>query len=173
MFFGIAAISIPVYWLGEMVSLVTQGGLHNSIFAWVPNGGYVSLTQNPWQWALHSSFLAHVGESLRGNLRRVLRANDQQYERGLHSHRPSQRPLRAPDPLSPRTAMLVISIVSLFGLDVGVLVGGAALLTESSSAFRESDGSPTRDCKTSTCRSSWVVSCTARSSWSSRAPPST
>ena len=27
MFFGIAAISIPVYWLGEMVSLVTQGGL--------------------------------------------------------------------------------------------------------------------------------------------------
>jgi len=127
-----------VYWLGEMVSLVTQGGLHNSIFAWVPNGGYVSLTQNPWQWALapHLS-LAHVGESLRGNLRpSVARRIDQQYERGLTFARPSQR-------LSERRILYrhalrcsLISIVSLFGLDVGVLVGGAALLTEVVFAFR-------------------------------------
>src|SRR5579863_2639360 len=67
MFFGITAISIPVFWLGEMVSLITQGRLHSSVFAWVPNGGYVSLTQSPWQWALHLLFpwltLAKIGRA--------------------------------------------------------------------------------------------------------------
>src|ERR1019366_1508109 len=56
MFFGIAAVSVPAYWLGEVVNLFTQSKFHSSIFSWVPASGYVSPTSNPWQWALHLLF---------------------------------------------------------------------------------------------------------------------
>ncbi len=35
-FLGIGAISVPAYWLGEMVNLITQNKFHSSVFAWVP-----------------------------------------------------------------------------------------------------------------------------------------
>lgn len=132
MFFGIAAISIPVYWLGEVVLLLTQGRLHSSVFAWIPNGGFVPLSQNPWEWALHlllpwmtlaSLYAGIYARVLRGELInnmnedfiRTARAKGLSERRILYRHA-----LRCS----------LITIVSLFGLDVGVLVGGAALLTE-------------------------------------------
>jgi peptide/nickel transport system permease protein len=56
MFVGIAAVSVPAYWLGEVVNYFTQSKFHSSIFSWVPSSGYVSPTTNPWQWALHLLF---------------------------------------------------------------------------------------------------------------------
>ena len=55
-FLGIVGISLPVYWLGEIVNLVTQSKLHNSLFKWLPPLGYVGITDNPWQWFLHLLF---------------------------------------------------------------------------------------------------------------------
>jgi peptide/nickel transport system permease protein len=132
MFFGIAAISIPVYWLGEMVSLITQGGLHSSIFAWVPNGGYVSITQSPVEWFTHLIFPWFTLASLyAGIYARVLRGElinnmNEDYIRTARAKGLSERRILYRHAL--RCSM--ITIVSLFGLDVGVLVGGAALLTE-------------------------------------------
>jgi peptide/nickel transport system permease protein len=132
MFFGIAAISIPVYWLGQMALLVTQGGLHSSIFNWVPNGGYVSFTVSPWQWFTHLVFPWVTLASLyAGIYARVLRGElinnlNEDYIRTARAKGLSERRILYRHAL--RCSM--ISIVSLFGLDVGVLVGGAALLTE-------------------------------------------
>jgi peptide/nickel transport system permease protein len=56
MFVGIAAVSVPAYWLGEVVNFFTQSKFHSSIFSWVPGSGYVPLTQNPLEWALHLIF---------------------------------------------------------------------------------------------------------------------
>jgi peptide/nickel transport system permease protein len=132
MFFGIAAISIPVYWLGQMVLLVTEGGLHRSIFAWAPNGGFVPLTQNPLQWALHLLFPWLTLASLyAGIYARVLRGElinnmNEDYIRTARAKGLSERRILYRHALR----CSLISIVSLFGLDVGVLVGGAALLTE-------------------------------------------
>jgi peptide/nickel transport system permease protein len=132
MFFGIAAISIPVYWLGQMTLLITQGRLHSTVFAWVPNGGYVSFTQSPWQWALHLLFPWLTLASLyAGIYARVLRGElinnlNEDYIRTARAKGLSERRILYRHAL--RCSM--ISIVSLFGLDVGVLVGGAALLTE-------------------------------------------
>jgi len=132
MFFGIAAISIPVYWLCQMTLLITQGGLHSTVFAWVPNGGYVPITQNPWEWALHLLFPWLTLASLyAGIYARVLRGElinnmNEDYIRTARAKGLSERRILYRHAL--RCSM--ISIVSLFGLDVGVLVGGAALLTE-------------------------------------------
>jgi peptide/nickel transport system permease protein len=132
MFFGIAAISIPVFWLCEMVLYVTQGTLHHSIFAWVPNGGYVSITQSPWLWFTHLFFpWLSLASLYAGIYARVLRGElinnmNEDYIRTARAKGLSERRILYRHAL--RCSM--VTIVSLFGLDVGVLVGGAALLTE-------------------------------------------
>ena len=35
-FLGIGAISVPAYWLGEVVLLITQSEFHSSVFSWRP-----------------------------------------------------------------------------------------------------------------------------------------
>mgnify|MGYP003694746379 CR=1 FL=1 len=48
---------MPVFWLGEVVNLITQDRLHDTIFfSWVPPLGYTPFTQDPWQWFLHLIF---------------------------------------------------------------------------------------------------------------------
>jgi peptide/nickel transport system permease protein len=132
MFFGIAAISIPVYWLGQVVLLITQGRWHTSVFAWVPNGGFVPLSQNPFEWALHLLFPWITLASLyAGIYARVLRGElinnmNEDYIRTARAKGLSERRILYRHALR----CSLITIVSLFGLDVGVLVGGAALLTE-------------------------------------------
>jgi peptide/nickel transport system permease protein len=131
-FLGIVGISLPVYWLGEVVNLITQSKLHNSVFRWVPPLGYVPLTQNPWQWFLHLIFpwltlaLLYAGIYIRVLRSEILTVMREDYiktelakgageKRILYKH---------------ATRMSLITIVSLFGLDFGALVGGSALLTE-------------------------------------------
>jgi len=133
MILALIGISMPVFWLGEVANLLTQDRLHDTfLFSWVPPLGYVPLTQNPWQWFLHL-IIPWITLSVLyiGFYARVLRANllDVQNEDYVRTARAKG--------LSPRRVLLkhmlrtsLITFVSLFGLDLGVLIGGGALLTE-------------------------------------------
>ncbi len=131
-FVGIAAVSVPAYWLGEVVNLITQGGLHHSVFSWVPPSGYVPITQNPLQWANHLLMpWITLAALYAGVYARVLRAElinalNEDYVRTARAKGLSERRIL----LRHALRCSLISIVSLFGLDVGALIGGAALLTE-------------------------------------------
>ncbi len=133
MILALIGISMPVFWLGEVMNLITQDRLHDTfLFSWVPPLGYTPLTQNPWQWFLHL-LIPWITLSVLyiGFYARILRANmlDIQNEDYVRTARAKG--------LSPRRVLLkhmlrtsMITFVSLFGLDFGVLVGGGALLTE-------------------------------------------
>ena len=133
MILALIGISMPVFWLAEMMNLITQDRLHDTLlFSWVPSNGYVPLTQNPWQWFLHL-VIPWITLSVLyiGFYARVLRADllEVQSEDFVRTARAKG--------LSPQRVLLrhmlrnsMITFVSLFGLDFGVLVGGGALLTE-------------------------------------------
>jgi len=133
MILALIGISIPVFWLGEVVNLITQSRLHDSfLFSWVPPLGYTPLTQDPFMWfkqlifpwltlsVLYIGFYARV---LRANL---IETESEDYIRTARSKGLSERRVLFRHTL--RTSM--ITFVSLFGLDFAVLVGGGALLTE-------------------------------------------
>jgi peptide/nickel transport system permease protein len=133
MILALIGISIPVFWLGEVANLITLDRWHNTfLFSWVPPNGYVPLTQNPWQWFLHL-IIPWITLSILyiGFYARVLRADllEVQSEDFVRTARAKG--------LSPERVLVrhmlrnsMITFVSLFGLDFGVLVGGGALLTE-------------------------------------------
>src|SRR5207253_2270499 len=51
MVIGLVGISMPVFWLGEVVNLITQSRLHDTpVFSWVPPLGYTPFTQSPLGW---------------------------------------------------------------------------------------------------------------------------
>src|SRR5262249_9466428 len=51
MILGLIGISMPVFWVGEVVNLLSQSRFHHSpIFSWVPPLGYVPLTESPIGW---------------------------------------------------------------------------------------------------------------------------
>jgi peptide/nickel transport system permease protein len=132
MLLGLVGVSLPVYWLGEVVNLVTQSRWHDSIFRWVPPLGYVPLTDDPVQWALHLLFpwltLAVLFAGIYARLvRSELIANlNEDYVRTARAKGISERRILIRHALR----CSLIPIVSLFGLDFGALVGGSALLTE-------------------------------------------
>jgi peptide/nickel transport system permease protein len=133
MILALIGISMPVFWLGEVLNLITQDRLHDTfLFSWVPPLGYTPFTANPWQWFLHL-IIPWVTLSVLyiGFYARVLRANlleiqNEDYVRTAKAKGLSPRSVLLKHML--RTSM--ITFVSLFGLDFGVLVGGGALLTE-------------------------------------------
>jgi len=133
MILALIGISMPVFWLGEVVNLITQYRLHDTfLFSWVPPLGYTPLTQDPWQWFLHLIFPWITLSILYiGFYARVLRADLLENESADYV-----RTARAKG-LSPKRVLLrhmlrnsLITFVSLAGLDLGVLIGGGALLTE-------------------------------------------
>jgi peptide/nickel transport system permease protein len=133
MILALIGISMPVFWLGEVVNLITQDRLHDTfLFSWVPPLGYTPLTQDPWQWFLHLIFpWITLSVLYIGFYARVLRANLLEVQNEDYV-----RTARAKG-LSPRRVLLkhvlrnsLITFVSLFGLDFAVLVSGGALLTE-------------------------------------------
>jgi peptide/nickel transport system permease protein len=133
MILALIGISMPVFWLGEMANLITQDRLHDTfLFSWVPPLGYVPLTQNPWQWFLHLIIpWLTLSVLYIGFYARVLRANlldveNEDYVRTARAKGLSERRVLTRHML--RTSM--ITYVSLFGLDFGILVAGGALLTE-------------------------------------------
>ena len=133
MIVALIGISMPVFWLGEVVNLLTQSRLHDTfLFSWVPPLGYTPLTQNPWEWFLHLIIPWLTLAALYvGFYARVLRANlvdvaNEDFVRTARAKGLSERRILTRHML--RTSM--ITFVSLFGLDFAVLVGGGALLTE-------------------------------------------
>ncbi|MBO0807315.1 MAG: ABC transporter permease [Actinobacteria bacterium] len=129
---GMVGISLPVFWLGEVANLITQDRLHDTfLFHWVPPLGYVSLARNPWQWFLHLlipwlvlavGYIGLYGRILRSSL---LEVEHEDYIRTARAKGLSER--RVLYRHAVRTAM--ITFVTLLGLDLGGLLGGA-IVTE-------------------------------------------
>jgi peptide/nickel transport system permease protein len=126
-------ISMPVFWLGEMVNLVTQSRFHDTfLFSWVPPLGYTPFTSSPFGWfkslllpwltlaVLYAGIYARVVRSS------MIEAQDQDFVRTAYAKGLSERRVLVRHSLR----MSLITYFSLFGLDFGALVGGAALLTE-------------------------------------------
>lgn len=126
-------ISMPVFWLGEVVNLLTQSRFHDTfLFSWVPPLGYTPLTESPFGW-FKSLLLPWLTLSVlyAGIYARVIRSSmvesqEQDYVRTAHAKGLTERRVLIRHSL--RTSL--IAYFSLFGLDFGALVGGAALLTE-------------------------------------------
>jgi peptide/nickel transport system permease protein len=133
MAFGLIGIAMPVYWLGEVMNLVTQSRYHDTwLFSWVPPLGYKPLTQDPEGWfltliipwiTLAILYIGLYGRVLRANL---IEAMQEDYIRTARAKGLSETRILLRHAL--RTSL--VSFVTLFGLDFGALVGGAALLTE-------------------------------------------
>jgi peptide/nickel transport system permease protein len=132
MVLALVGVSTPVFWLGQVVNLITQGGLHNSVFSWLPALGYTSFTTSPLRWfeglifpwiTLSILYIGFYARVLRANL---LEIQNEDYVRTARAKGLSERRVLVRHTL--RTSM--ITFVSLFGLDFGALVGGGAILTE-------------------------------------------
>jgi peptide/nickel transport system permease protein len=133
MILGLIGISMPVYWLGEVVNLVTQARLHDTwLFSWVPALGYKPLLDDPWEWfktmvipwvTLAILYIGIYGRVLRAG---IVEANQEDFIRTARSKGLSESRILLRHAL--RTSL--IAFVTLFGLDFGALVGGGALLTE-------------------------------------------
>ena len=127
------AVAMPVFWVGEMVNLVTQSRLHDTwAFSWVPPLGYVPLTENPWLWFQSLVFpwltLAFLYIGLYGRMLRtgIVETYQEDFIRTARAKGLTSRKVL----LKHATRSAIIPIVIMFGMDFGVLVGGAAVLTE-------------------------------------------
>lgn len=133
MILGLIGISMPVFWLGEVVNLLSQSRLHDTfLFSWVPPLGYVPFTESAFGWfkALLLPWLTlsvlYIGIYARVLRSSLIESQEQDYVRTARAKGLTERRVMLRHSL--RTSM--IAYVSLFGLDFGALVGGAALLTE-------------------------------------------
>ena len=127
---GLIGVSVPVFWLGEMVNLLSQGGWHDRWFAWVPPLGLPYRTPSEWLrgLALPCATLAILyagiyGRVLRGSL---LEAFRQDYVRTARAKGVGEARVVLHHAL--RNAL--VPVIALFGLDFGALVGGGTLLVE-------------------------------------------
>jgi len=133
MILALIGISMPVFWLGEVMNLLSQHQFHDSfVFSWVPGLGYYPFTQDPFLW-FKGLLIPWITLSILyiGLYARVLRANiietqSEDYVRTARAKGLSERQVLIRHTL--RTSM--ITFVSLFGLDFGALVAGGVLLTE-------------------------------------------
>jgi peptide/nickel transport system permease protein len=133
MMLGLIGVSMPVYWLGEMMNLLSQSRLHDTwVFSWVPPLGYKPLSEDPVAWfltliipwfTLATLYIGLYGRVLRASL---VEAAQEDYIRTARAKGLSESRILVRHAL--RTSL--VTIVTLFGLDFGALVGGAALLTE-------------------------------------------
>jgi peptide/nickel transport system permease protein len=133
MILGLIGISMPVFWLGEVVNLLSQSRLHDTfLFSWVPPLGYTALRESPIGWfkslllpwlTLSVLFIGIYARVLRSA---IIEAQEQDYMRTARAKGLTEQRVMLRHAL--RTSLIVF--VSLFGLDFGALVGGGALLTE-------------------------------------------
>jgi len=133
MILGLIGISMPVFWVGEVMNLITQSRYHDTwAFAWVPELGYTPLSTDPWLWfkglvipwiTLAILYIGIYGRVLRANL---IETYQEDFIRTARAKGLSERRILLRHAL--RTSL--VSVVSIFGLDFGALVGGGALLTE-------------------------------------------
>jgi peptide/nickel transport system permease protein len=130
---GLIGISMPVYWLGEVMNLITQSRYHDTwLFGWVPPLGYKNLLDDPKGWfltlvipwvTLAVLYIGVYGRVLRAA---IIESLQEDYIRTARAKGLSETRILLRHAL--RTSL--IAFVTLFGLDFGALVGGSALLTE-------------------------------------------
>ena len=123
-------MSVPAFWLGEVVTLISQGSLHSTWFAWVPPLGLPAQNAGEWLRAMALPWLT-LAVLYAGIYGRVLRTGllaglNEDYARtarakGLRESRVALRHV-LPNALLPALA--------LFGLDLGALLGGGTVLIE-------------------------------------------
>ena len=128
---ALVGISLPVAWLGLVLRYLFCGENPNGL-AWFPDGGYVPLTQNPWQWFYHLLlpwftlailFIGFYGRVLRSN---ILDTINEDFVRTAKAKGLSSRRILVKHTL--RASL--IPIVTLFGLDFAAVLGGGAIITE-------------------------------------------
>jgi peptide/nickel transport system permease protein len=133
MLFSLIGVSMPVFWLAEVANLITQARYHDTwLFSWVPALGYVPLGVSvvgwfkslviPWT-VLAVTYIGLYGRVLRSNL---VEAMNEDYIRTARAKGLSERQII----LRHALRMSLITLVSMFGLDFGLLAGGGALLIE-------------------------------------------
>lgn len=124
---SIAGISIPVFLLAPVLIYFLTYKLE--IF---PNGGYVPLTEEPWEWFTHLILPWFTIAVLSiGFYSRVLRSNmldvmNEDYVRTARAKGLSERRVMTRHVL--RNSL--IPIITLFGLDFGATIAGTAIITE-------------------------------------------
>jgi peptide/nickel transport system permease protein len=133
MIVGLIGISMPVFWLGEVVNWFTQSRFHHTfLFSWLPPPGYVPFTESPAGWfeALLLPWLTlsvlYIGLYARVLRSALVESQEEDYVRTARAKGLTERRVLFRHSL--RTSL--IAFVSLFGLDFGALVGGGALLVE-------------------------------------------
>lgn len=124
---AITSISTPVLLLAPLLIYLLAEQLE--IF---PNGGYVPLTENPWEWLTHLilPWFTIAAISI-GFYSRVLRANmldamNEDYVRAARAKGLGEGQVLRRHVL--RNSL--IPIVTIFGLDFGATIAGTAILTE-------------------------------------------
>jgi len=127
---ALVAISAPVYWLGLLALFLFSSDI--GIFHLLPGAGsYTPFTHSPWHWftsllmpwmVLAAAFAAFYARMIRGNLLEVL---GEDYIRTARSKGLSERRVVLRHGL--RAA--ITPVVTMAGLDIGILLGGA-ILTE-------------------------------------------
>lgn len=124
---SLVGISVPVFWLAAILLYFLSYKVQ--LF---PSGSYVPLTEDPLDWLYHLVlpwftlavlFIGFYSRVLRSNM---LDAMNEDYVRTARAKGLSERQVRFRHVL--RNSM--IPIVTLFGLDFGMVVGGGAILTE-------------------------------------------
>ena len=126
---AVLGISMPVYWLGLVALYLFADDI--GIVPLLPGAGaYVPLTEDPWSWftalllpwlVLASTFAAVYARLLRGNMIEVL---SEDYVRTARAKGVSERRVVMRHGLRAAATPLV----TLAGLDVGLLLGGAVLV---------------------------------------------
>jgi peptide/nickel transport system permease protein len=124
---SLVGISMPVFWLAAV--LLYFFSFKIELF---PTSSYVPLSEDPVQWAFHLLlpwltlavlFIGFYSRVLRSNM---LDAMNEDYVRTARAKGIGERQVRIRHVL--RNSM--IPVVTLFGLDFGMVVGGGAILTE-------------------------------------------
>ena len=124
---SLVGISVPVFWLAAILLYFLSYKVQLSL-----SGSYVPLTEDPLDWLYHLVlpwftlavlFIGFYSRVLRSNM---LDAMNEDYVRTARAKGLSERQVRFRHVL--RNSM--IPIVTLFGLDFGMVVGGGAILTE-------------------------------------------
>ena len=124
---ALVGISMPVFWLAAM--LLYYFSFKIELF---PTGSYVPFTESPLDWAYHLIlpwitlavlFVGIYSRVLRSNMLDVM---NEDYVRTARAKGLSERQVLMRHVL--RNSM--IPIITLFGLDFGMVVGGGAILTE-------------------------------------------
>jgi peptide/nickel transport system permease protein len=124
---AVAGISIPVFLIAPVLLYFLT--YKTEIF---PNGGYVHLGEDPWEWLKHLILPWFTLAILSiGFYSRVLRSNmldvmNEDYVRTARAKGLSERKVMTRHVL--RNSL--IPIITLFGLDFGATIAGTAIITE-------------------------------------------